>query len=107
MSAIWRAVATWFAQVFHRRHDEWVRPWNGVTMRALYEDVRLPFEVGVTYPETPVTVAEPLAPAIAELAAAEVASEIVRPTGTEGMASSASAAASSGEAPAAESRRVA
>ena len=111
MSAIWRAVATWFAHVFHRRHDDWVRPWNDVTMRALYEDVRLPFEVGVTYPETPITVAAPIEPAVAEMAAAEVASEILQPTGTESATASGSVAAAPANeaegAPAAESRRVA
>lgn len=93
MSAVWRAVATWITRVFHRRHDDWVRPWNGVTMRALYEDVRLPFEVG-TAPAVMAT-AETAIPAAARTLA---------PTGTEDAVAAA-------ETPAAkalsESRRVA
>ena len=96
MSAVWRAVATWITRVFRRRHDDWVRPWNGVTMRALYEDVRLPFEVG-TAPVVTVT-AQPAETAI------PASARTMAPTGTEDAVASAEPA--SAEAPS-ESRRVA
>ena len=80
MSAIWRAVAAWFAGAFLRRGEQWSQPWNSVSARVLSEDLHLPFEAySLTPPEvvTPEPVAEPVfepaPPAPALPPAAEVA----------------------------------
>ncbi|MCA9830713.1 MAG: hypothetical protein R3B97_09455 [Dehalococcoidia bacterium] len=96
MSAGWRAVATWIARVFHRRHDDWVRPWNGITMRALYEDVHLPFEAGAS-----TVIAQRTETAI------PAAARTLAPTGTEDTAATASQPADVANEPTADSRRVA
>jgi hypothetical protein len=45
MSASWRAVAAWFAGAFRfRRGHHLVQPWNTISLRALTEDLHLPFE---------------------------------------------------------------
>lgn len=96
MSAGWRAVATWIARIFHRRHDDWVRPWNGITMRALYEDVHLPFEVGAG-----MVIAQPTE------TATPAAARTLAPTGTEDAHATASQPPDKANEPAADSRRVA